>query len=93
MNLFHCNITNLDEISSMRKRGFLIDFDNECYIRKDFGAYIRDLNKSNFELEIQNYYGNYLDKDYKLLLGPAFKEDDNKVGLYCSNYLELLNRK
>ena len=56
--MFHCNITNLDEISSMRKRGFLIDFENECYIREGFGAYIRDLDNNDLlDGEIGNIVG------------------------------------
>lgn len=85
-----------------RKLGFIVDLENDCYIKENYGAYMGTLPTTN-KLIIQNYlqlqyYQNLINKGYKIILGPPAIDSTNYkslegTGLYCQNYEEFLEPK
>lgn len=77
--------------------GFQIDSENDCYIKKDYGAYMGTIPFQNgippFDILDMPYYQNLIRKGYNIVKGPPAIEKytlkkETGIGLYCQNYQE-----
>lgn len=64
--------------------------EHDCFIFPGLGAYMGDAKKyKRFNLENDGYFGYYIKKGYKLVVAES--KEDEMIGVFCSNYEEILN--
>lgn len=73
----------------MYQAGFIADKELDCYIVQEYGAWMGNTEGP----EISEFYQEYIDKGYELVLGPPAPPMTTGYGIFCSNYMELINSK
>lgn len=83
-----------EENDNMRKAGFVPNSDLDCYIVEDYGAFMGNV-EGNVEQAngLGEFWQEYIDKGYELVLGPPAPPLKDGYGVFCKNYLELVDSK
>ena len=91
--------------SSAFEHGFSVDIENDVYVKDGYGAFSCNVDKKYKTIEDLKKEGNklflfqgFLKFGWEFVLGPAFPSSDGKinpnyVGLYCKNYLEMVQKR
>lgn len=84
-----------EENNEMREAGFIPNSDLDCYIVEDYGAFMGNIEQANVEQANvpSEFYQEYIDEGYELVLGPPAPPLKEGYGVFCKNYLELVDSK
>ncbi len=90
----------------MLNAGFSIDYENDVFVKKTYGAYMENIPQKITKIEDFNkYYDHYTGKNqykeildlidigYQFVIGPGAPLFNGKIygnGLYCKNYKEFI---
>lgn len=88
--MLHLELMNNYELAQkherMRTAGFIADRELDCYIVEGYGAWMGNIDGIN---GLSKRYQEYFEKGYELVIGPPA----NGNGVFCLNYLDLINSK
>ena len=79
-----------EENNEMREAGFIPNSDLDCYIMEEYGAFMGNVEQAN---GLSEFCQEYIDKGYELVLGPPAPPLKDGYGVFCKNYLELVDSK
>ena len=94
-NLVHSELLTDDEsrsyIEDMSKKGFIPNYEYDCFILDGYGAYMGTTTLDNFE---NSFYWNYfINLGYQLVIGPSpYDGMSESYGVFCENYEELFKK-
>lgn len=78
----------------MKQYGFMPDYEFDCYVVRNVGAFMG--NVISFDVlndpysDDYRYYRKYVDKGYKLITGPSSPDSFLGLGVFCTNYFDVL---
>ena len=91
--MLHLELMNHYELAQKHERmsaaGFIPDRELNCYIVEGYGAWMGNSGST----ELNEHYQEYLEKGYELVFGPPAPPMTKGCGVFCSNYLDLINSK
>lgn len=73
----------------MRATGFIPGRELNCYIVEGYGAWMGNIGTN----ELNEHYQEYIEKGYELVVGPPAPPMIKGYGVFCTNYLELVEYK
>ena len=91
----HCEKLTDDQkrvyIEDMSKKGFVPNYEYDCFILAGYGAYMGTTTLDNFE---NSFYWNYFKNiGYQLVIGPSpYDGVSESYGVFCANYEELFQK-
>jgi len=87
-SLFPMNRYELIERNNkMANAGFIPDYDMDCYVMEGYGAWMGNVENAD---GFSDFYQVYIDKGYELVFGPPAPPQIKGYGVFCNNYLEII---